>query len=280
MVFYNLMLTVRLSDVLDVALVAVLVYHFLLLLAGTRAANLLKGLGLLLLVRIVAERLQFLSLAWIIQAGMAVGLVAIIVIFQPELRAGLERIGRGGLLQAAMPREEVVALVRALTEAVWRMSRTRTGALIVLECRTGLREFVETGVRVDGTTTAELLLTIFKVGTALHDGAVVVRGDRLAAASCFLPLSQNPDLDKDLGSRHRAALGVSEVSDAVAVVVSEETGQVSWAEAGSLSGPLDEDELERRLFAALSAETHRDALTRILVGEGVGPVPVPEARRG
>ncbi len=250
--FYNLLLTLQLSDLLDITLVAVLCYHLLLLLSGTRAANLLKGLGLLLLVRIVAAHFAFYSVAWIIEAGMTVGLIAIIVIFQPELRAGLERIGRGGVFVEPLEREAIVSIVREISESLARMARSRTGALIVFERRTGLREFIETGVALDSSVTAELLITVFKVGTPLHDGAVIIRGERLAAASCFLPLSQNPDLPKETGSRHRAAIGVTEVTDCVAITVSEETGAVSWVEGGKMTRGLSTDEFKRRLEAVLT----------------------------
>ena len=152
---YNLFQTIAFTDLLDILIVAALIYQILSLLSGTRAANLLKGLGLLLLLRIVAEHLRLYSLEWIIQAGMAVGLVAIIVIFQPELRAGLERIGRGGLLHAPVSTENMSEMVSAVVDAVQRMSRVRMGAIIVFERTTGLRDVVETGVAIHSTVTAE-----------------------------------------------------------------------------------------------------------------------------
>ncbi len=245
--FYNLLLTLSLADFLDITFVAVLCYHLVNLLVGTRAANLVKGLLLLLLVRVAAAELAFSSVAWLIEAGMTVGLVALIVIFQPELRAGLERIGRGGVFSAPLERKDIVSLVREISEALARMARSRTGALVVFERRTGLREFIETGVSVDAVVSAELLITIFKVGTPLHDGAVVIRGSRLEAASCFLPLSQNPDLPNETGSRHRAAIGVTEVTDCVAIAVSEETGALTWVEGGKMTRGLSTEEFKQRL---------------------------------
>jgi len=250
-VLYNLLLTLRLTDLVDILLVTVLCYHLTCLMSGTRAANLLKGLVFLLLVRMAATELAFYSVAWIIEAGMTVGVMAIIVIFQPELRAGLERIGRGGIFVQRLEREQIDSLVREFSEALARLARSRTGALVVFERRTGLREFVETGVHVGAAVTAELLLTVFKVGTPLHDGAVIIQGARVAAASCFLPLSQNPELPKETGSRHRAAIGITEVTDAVAITVSEETGVVSWVEAGRMTRGLSTDEFKRRLEAVL-----------------------------
>ena len=250
---YNLLLTVRLSDVLDVVIVAVLCYHLISLFSGTRAANLLKGIGLLILLRVVAAHFALHSVAWLIDAAMTVGLIAIIVIFQPELRAGLERIGRGGIFIRPLEKEAIVSVVKAIVEATARMSRSRIGALIVLERRTGLREYIDTGLSLDALTSVELIMTIFKVGTPLHDGAIIIQGERIAAASCFLPLSQNPDLGAEVGSRHRAAIGVTEVSDCVAITVSEETGTVSWVEDG-------------RARAGLSTEDFKSKLEEVLIG--------------
>lgn len=235
------------TDYVDVLAVTWVIYSLVALLSGTRAANLLKGLGFVFLLRIMTQKLSLYSLEWLMQAFMAVGILAVIIIFQPELRKALEQLGRGGLLRSKMPEAEIVWLVKELHNALHRLSRAKTGALIVVERQTGLRDLVESGITLDSQLSAELLMTIFAKLTPLHDGAVILAHNRIEAASCFLPLSQNYDIARDFGTRHRAALGITEISDAVALVVSEETGMVSWVESGVIERNLPDDVLRDRL---------------------------------
>jgi diadenylate cyclase len=235
------------TDYVDVLVVSWVIYSLVALLSGTRAANLLKGLGFVFLLRIMTQKLSLYSLEWLLQAFMTVGILAVIIIFQPELRKALEQLGRGGLLRSKIPEAEIAWLVKELHNALHRLSRSKTGALIVIERQTGLKDLVESGITLDAQISAELLLTIFAKLTPLHDGAVIVAHNRLEAASCFLPLSQNYDIARDFGTRHRAALGITEISDAVALVASEETGLISWVEGGVIERNLPDEVLRERL---------------------------------
>lgn len=237
------------SDYVDVLAVAAIIYYLLSLLSGTRAANLLKGIGLVFVTKLVAIRLHMYSLTELINGFMTLGVAALVIIFQPELRRALEHLGRGGLLPALLPQDEVTDLVLEIEHALLRMSSTRTGALIVIEQRTGLKDWCETGVAMGSQLSARLLLTIFHHLTPLHDGAVVISRYRLEAASCFLPLSQSVEQGLELGTRHRAAIGITEVSDAVALVCSEETGRISWVEGGKMTRGIAPAVLRERLCA-------------------------------
>lgn len=244
------------TDYVDVLVVAWVIYSLVALLSGTRAANLLKGLGIVFLLRIMTQKLSLYSLEWLMHAFMAVGILAVIIIFQPELRRALEQLGRGGLLRTKLPEQEISWLVKELHNALHRLARGRTGALIVIERQTGLRDLVESGITLDAQVSAELLLTVFAKLTPLHDGAVIIARNRIEAASCFLPLSQNYDIAHDFGTRHRAALGITEISDAVALVVSEETGLISWVEGGVIERNLPDDVLKERLTRLFAAEEY------------------------
>lgn len=236
------------TDYVDICLVAGLIYGFLRFLAGTRAASLIKGLLLLLVLWFATEKLSLYSLKAVLEGFMAVGLIAIVILFQPELRRILEHLGRVGFLRAAMPAGQVFQLVDELLSALARLSRSQTGALIVIERNTGLRDLGEARIRLDSLISAELLMTIFHKLTPLHDGAVILSNGRIESASCFLPLSQSRDLPPELGSRHRAAVGISELSDCIALVVSEETGRISWVQGGEVEQELSEDIMRERLL--------------------------------
>jgi diadenylate cyclase len=236
---------------IDIAMVAIIIYGFLTLFRGTSAFSVLYGiaflLGALLLVRAMPK---LAVLNWLLTNTLPVLSVALIIIFQPELRRAMERIGRiRGWINRPLGPAEVQGVERAIDEiarACRRLSERRQGALIVLERETGLQEYAETGVIIDGVVTTEFLLQIFYPNSPLHDGAVVVHGDRLVAAGCVLPLSSN-NLDASLGTRHRAALGITEQSDALAVVVSEETGVISLANNGRMVRNLNEQKLRKVL---------------------------------
>ena len=234
---------------LDIAIVLFIVYRLYMAIRGTRAVQLLKGLAVIVLGAFVS---QFVGLAltnWLLNQVLTVGLVALPIIFYPELRRALEHIGRGSLFSKSSllgPRERTHA-IDEVVRAILSLSEWRIGALIVWEQETGLKDWSESGINVDAAISAELLINIFEPNTPLHDGAVILRGDRIRAASCFLPLSENPELNIDLGTRHRAGLGISEQSDAVAIIVSEETGAISLANDGKLIRYLDEKTLKEWL---------------------------------
>lgn len=254
----SLPVAVRPNDLVDIAIVAIVVYQLMLLIRGTRAVQLVQGMGVLFVVYAVASALGLHTLQAILGYLGAIIPVALLVLFQPELRRILEQIGRGRLLwpPSALDREVALRLSHDVARAARVLSERRHGALIVLERRTGLGDFAETGIRLDALLSVPLLLNIFHPNTPMHDGAVIVRGNRVLAAGCVLPLSESPLLSRALGTRHRAAVGITEGTDAVAVVVSEEDGTISLARDGTLSRGLSEEELRAdllRLFAVTPA---------------------------
>jgi diadenylate cyclase len=235
------------SSLLDILLVGLVIYGLFYLIQGTRAVQLLRGVFFVVFLAVLASNVfQLTAFNWLIRNSIPALMVAIPVVFQPELRRALERLGRPGML---LSRRNFSAsqVVSTIARAANELSGQRCGALIVLEGSTGLQDFVDTGVILDAQLSSDLLLSIFFKNAALHDGAVVIRDDRIAAATCMLPLSENPNLSRELGTRHRAALGVTEGTDAIAVVVSEETGTISVAHNGRLVRRLDEGELGRLL---------------------------------
>jgi diadenylate cyclase len=251
---------VRLTTLLDVAVVALLIYWLFLLIRGTRAVTLVIGVSVLFLVYAVAQLLGLRLLTQIMQAGAVVGIFALVVIFQPELRRGLERLGRVGSfawLWNPADRRAVEHVAREVSRAAALLSAEGHGALIVLERETGLGEIAETGVAIDGDLSVDLLVTIFMPKTALHDGAVIVRGESILAAGAVLPLAEANGNAERLGTRHRAALGITEETDAVVVVVSEENRQISLVERGRIVRALSESQLERALRAALDLSADR-----------------------
>lgn len=244
-----------LIDLIDIALVTALIYQVLLLVRGTRAVQLASGLAVLFGVYTAARILRLNTLQFVLSYIGVVIPIALLVIFQPELRRMLEQLGRGGVfvsgLGAGLDREATIRLVNDVARACRVLSSRKIGALIVLERRTGLNDVIESGIKVDAVVSVQLLITTFFPNTPLHDGAVVTRGNRLMAAGCLLPLSENPNLSKTLGTRHRAALGLTEATDAVAVVVSEETGAISVARDGLLARGLSEEELKVMLLGLI-----------------------------
>lgn len=239
-------------DFIDVVLVAFLIYELIALVRQTRAVTLLKGILLLFLISYVANLLQLRTLSSIMEAVIQFGMLALLIVFQPELRRALERVGRTDWFAMGVfhtrdmeekMRQRWSTAIAAVCDAVERMSNSRTGALIVFERRTNLAEVIKTGTYLHADITPEMLGTIFYEGTPLHDGAAVVRDAQIEAAGCFLPLSANLEISKDMGTRHRAALGMSENSDAVIAIVSEETGIVSLAKNGVLIRRLDRQSL-------------------------------------
>jgi diadenylate cyclase len=252
--FASLFEEIRPTALLDIAITALLFYWLFLLIRGTRAVRLVIGVSVLVLVYFAAQALELRLLTQILQAGGLVGIFALVVVFQPELRRALERIGRVGSvawLFAPADRRAIDHIAGEIARAAQAISEDGFGALIVIERETGLEEIAETGVMLHADLSAELLRTIFVRGSALHDGAVIVRGDRILAAGALLPLAETTVQTERIGTRHRAALGITEQTDAISVVVSEENGQVSLVERARIVRNLNERQLERALKALL-----------------------------
>jgi len=261
-------LPVGLLDVIDVVVTAILIYYFLLLIRGTRAVQIMVGLFVLVVLLAAAKVLHLLLLATVMQYVVIAIAVTLPIVFQPELRRALEQIGRGGFLAALNPPDEAVRneeVMAMLASAATTLSGTRTGALIAIEQTTGLQEIIEAGTRLDAAPSTELLISIFAHSSQLHDGAVIMRHGRVAAARCFLPLSEAVT-DRKLGTRHRAALGLSEQTDAVVIVISEQTGSVSIARGGRLSREIADEERLRRVLLACTrpARVRRQATPGLL----------------
>lgn len=242
---------IRIRDIVDILIVAVVIYKLFTLIKETRAEQLIKGIGVLLVLTKVSEWLQLYTINWILKNVMTVGTLAILIVFQPELRRGLEYIGRSRFFTKSFIEirgENMSRVVDEIVEATASLSRQKIGALMVLERQTGLNEVVETGTKIGGTVSSDLLINIFIPNTPLHDGAVIIKDDVIKAAACFLPLTDSSTVSKELGTRHRAALGISERSDSISIVVSEETGAISIAENGTISRYLDAKTLRQILL--------------------------------
>lgn len=240
----------------DIGLVAYGLYKLFSLMRGTRAVPLINGILLLLIGYLVARELGLYAIQFLLEKLFLAGTVAVPIIFQPELRRTLEHLGRGRLLQMNRPddelkEEEMTRLIDHIVRAAEILGRTKTGALMVIERETGLNEYIDTGIKVDGLVTWEMLTNIFIPNTPLHDGAVLIRGNRVAAAACWLPLAEASVLAHELGTRHRAGVGVTEQSDAVTVIVSEETGGISLAQSGKLARQMDDKTLREMLSQML-----------------------------
>ncbi len=240
------------KTIIDISIVAFVIYKATLLVKETRAWQLLKGILVVLVAALLSDFLGFKTIAFLLNNTIQYIAIALIVIFQPELRRGLEQIGRSNFKDLFSAEEErnlikTTAMIEEIVKASTLMSETNTGALIVIERKTRLGEMIRTGTELESKLSAELLLNIFSPNTPLHDGAVIVRSNMIKAASCFLPLTDNPNLSKELGTRHRAALGITEISDSIAIVVSEETGTISFALNGALTRNLNSDTLRKAL---------------------------------
>jgi diadenylate cyclase len=251
----HLLAGLRLRDVIDVAIVAFVLYRVLLVFRGTVAIQMLFGLGFLMAARFAARQADLRSLSFVLENFWAFWVLALIVLFQPELRRTLAQAGRSRLLQRVVGpgSAERRQLLEEIVRAVDALATKRIGALIAVERQVGLRAYAELGVPMEAVASAELLGSLFQPGSPLHDGAAIIQGDRIAAAGCFLPLSRNLGLSRTLGTRHRAAVGLSEETDAVVVVVSEETGVISLAVDGDVERGLDPDSLQERLSTLLDA---------------------------
>ena len=271
-VFKNIVSSVGITDVLDIAIITFLVYKLLGFIRESRAEQLAKGLLLLVVATVLSKWMHLYTLHWLLSGLISAGLVAIVVIFQPELRRALEYLGRSRITNifGEVDKEEAKRIVGQFVEAVDSMSASRTGALIVIEREISLNDIVETGTVIDSQITAQMIGTIFYEGTPLHDGAVIVGGDKLYAAGCVLPLTQNKELNKELGTRHRAGIGITENSDALVIIVSEETGIISIAQNGKLTRFLDGKTIEKKLlnlyFEGETEQKLSDRISKALKG--------------
>ena len=242
------------APVLDVLVVAAVFYSLLMLARGTRAWKIFSGLAVFAGIYVLSDMLQFRTLNWLLRQIVPLAPVALVILFFPELRYALEEVGRVRFWQNRlwmMPKEDAQRLVHELVEVAEGMASKSVGALIVLEREEGLDDLIATGTPLDAQVTSELLQTLFHPGSALHDGAVIIRGDRVVAAGCVLPLTDRPGVGSDIHTRHRAAIGVSERSDALVIVVSEETGAISVCEDGRLMRGMKPEALKERLFSEL-----------------------------
>lgn len=236
-----------LVNILDIVIVAFFIQQLMKIVKGTRAVQLLKGIGVILLIKVISFFFKLQTTEFVVDFVINWSALALIIIFQPELRRGLEHLGRGSIFNRRKRQDPGHELIQALMKAIQYMSKRRIGALISLEMDTGLEEFIDTGIRLDANITSELLINIFIPNTPLHDGAVIIRDYEIASAASYLPLSESPVISKKFGTRHRAAIGLSEVSDAITLVVSEETGDISIARGGNLISEMTMEEFEHYL---------------------------------
>lgn len=243
------------TDVAEIIILSFIIYQIIIWIKSTRAWNLLKGFAVILALLAVAALFQMNTILWIAENFFSLGITAVIIVFQPELRKALEQLGEKNIMTSIMPFEtskkedEGISdkTIAELVKACFEMGKARTGALIVIEQTVSLQDYDRTGIAVDSLVSFQLILNIFEKNTPLHDGAVIMSGNRLRSATCYLPLSDNMNLSKALGTRHRAAVGISEVSDSLTIVVSEETGSVSVAKNGRLLRNLNQEQLKEQL---------------------------------
>ncbi|MDC2867098.1 MULTISPECIES: diadenylate cyclase CdaA [unclassified Bacillus (in: firmicutes)] len=250
-----------LSTIIDITLVWFVIYKLILVIRGTKAVQLLKGITVIIIVRILSNFFELHTLQWLMDQALTWGFLAIIIIFQPELRRALEQLGRGSLFSRGGNQEENEheSVVNAVVKATEYMGKRRIGALITMARETGMGDYVETGIPLNANISSELLINIFIPNTPLHDGAVIMQGNIIRAAACYLPLSESPFISKELGTRHRAAMGVSEVTDSLTVVVSEETGHISLTKNGELHRDLKSEQLKELLMKELGGNVKQSS---------------------
>ena len=269
----NILSSIGLNDVLDILIVAFLVYKVLGFIRETRAEQLAKGIVVLVGATLLSNFFDLYTLHWLLSGVMTVGLVALVVIFQPELRRALEHLGRSRFVNIMndIDKEDAKRMVTEMVNAVETMSASRTGALMVIEKEITLNDIVETGTVIDARISAEMIGNVFYEGAPLHDGAMIIRGSRLYAAGCVLPLTQNKELSKELGTRHSAGIGITENSDALVIIVSEETGVISMAQNGVLTRFMDGKSIEKILLDMYLQEDNKgfltDKLSKVFRGE-------------
>lgn len=260
-VIANLSSSFRYEDIFDIAIVAFIIYRLLLFIHGTRAVQMLIGLGVLVAGFFVSNQMELFTTHWLFSNFFDYFVFILIVLFQDDLRRVLTKIGKNPFLLTS-DSENQLEMVDEVANAASKLAKDKIGALIVLELETGLKNFVDTGSKIDAKVRAEILYSIFLTKSPLHDGAVIISGDRLVAAGCFLPLSKNPDIDPQLGTRHRAAIGLTEETDAVVVLVSEEAHAVHLVQSGKLFKNLTEAQLRDRLAEMLNIDLPQDSITK------------------
>lgn len=259
---------IRILDLIDIIVIAIIIYKLIVLTKETRAYQVLKGMGILFLCAVVCDLLQIQTLSWLLSSFLSSGLILAVVLFQPEFRRALEHIGRGNLFDKSVLNgfsQEDSTIVSELQLAITDLAKRRVGALIVIEQKTALGDIAATGTRIDGVISAPLVENIFEPNTPLHDGAMIIRDRQIIAAACILPLAENMSVARELGTRHRAALGISTVSDSITIVVSEETGVISYARDGKLVRYVDNRAL-------------KDLLETIFVRGGASPLALLKQR--
>ena len=268
----SLLPRISVGNILEIVIISFLVYELLVWIKNTRAWNLLKGLLVILVFVLFAAVLHLTTILWILENPTTIAVTALLVIFQPELRKALEQLGSRNYMSYLFSFDEGKdnqgfndKTINELVRATFEMAKVKTGALMVIERGSSLKEIERTGIEINGLVTSQLLINIFEHNTPLHDGAVVIRGNRITAATCYLPLTDNMSISKDLGTRHRAAVGVSESTDSITIVVSEETGRVSVAEGGVLSRIPDAESL-KKVLSNVKEETV--SLNRLKIWKG------------
>ncbi|CDE69798.1 MULTISPECIES: diadenylate cyclase CdaA [Jutongia] len=246
---------VSVIDILEIVILAFVIYHVALWIKNTRAWMLLKGIIVLLACYVIAYILRMNVIVWIFERTISIGITALMIVFQPELRRALEELGQKKIVSTLIPFDDTrnqnerfsERSINEIVKATVEMAKAKTGALIIMEKDIDLSEYERTGIELDSTISSQLLVNIFEHNTPLHDGAVIIRGDRIVSATCYLPLSDNMGLSKELGTRHRAGVGISEVTDSLTIIVSEETGRISVAVGGKLLRNIDGDLLRKKL---------------------------------
>ncbi|MFR5631732.1 MAG: diadenylate cyclase CdaA [Monoglobales bacterium] len=265
---------ITIGSLTEIIIIAILVYFALLWIKSTRAWYLLRGIGMILAFALLAALFRWNTILWILDKSGAIAVTALVIIFQPELRKALEQLGSKNLFSELLlfddgkeNQEFSERTVNEIVKATFEMAKVKTGALMVIERNVSLREIERTGIEINGLVSSQLLINIFEHNTPLHDGAVVIRGNRVTAATCYLPLSDNMMISKELGTRHRAAVGISEVTDSMTIVVSEETGRVSLVEGGSLRRIADAEMLKEALASMERQEETGSSRFRIWKGK-------------
>ena len=243
----------RWQDIVEILIISFLVYHIMLWMKSTKGWFLMKGIGIILIFILLAIVFNMNTILWIVENVLSLAVIAVVVVLQPELRRALEELGRKNLISSLVFFEKTTTerfsdkTLNDLVKASFEMGKVKTGALMVIEQNVSLTEYERTGIEVDGVLTSQLLINIFEHNTPLHDGAVIIRGNRVVSATCYLPLSDNMQISKELGTRHRAGMGISEVTDSLTIIVSEQTGHVSVAYEGNLYRNLDANGLREKL---------------------------------
>ena len=268
--------TMNLGDIFEIIIIAFLVYYILVWMKTTRAWLLLRGIIIISVFLLLAFLMDMSTIIWLAQNVLSFAVIALIIVLQPELRHALENLGRRNLLpslifaDSARREQEVFSekTIGEIVKACVEMGKMKTGALVVIEQKESLKEYERTGIEVDGIVTSQLLINIFEKNTPLHDGAVIIRENRVTSATCYLPLSDNLFLSKELGTRHRAGVGISEVTDSLTVIVSEETGKISVAYNGELERSMDADQLRERLQVILNNRSAEEQAAKKRKGRG------------